>query len=508
MKRVLTLVGVGLILLGTQAAFATALTSSPFFVMWTGVGKPPETPSQYVGEVAVDTGGPLVTRTLVLVNNTLFSGNFPARNGLAPVNAAYDSGKGELFVADFSSHTVSVISDVTREILATIPVDINPNGMAYDSGKGEVFVANTGSNTVSVISDATNTVVATISMGAFASPSGVAYDSGKGEVFVVNTGLSSVSVISDATNTVVATIPGGTSPAGLTYDGTMGEVFVANYGSDTVSVISDATNTVVATIPINSSPFVSNPYGVVYDSGKNEVFVTNQGPGRISVISDATNTVVATIQSIGGSSSGLAYDSGKGEVFVTSGIGGGSLGSLSVISDATNTVVASTQVGDSPVGVAYDSGNGHLDVSNLFQGTISIISPRPPSITSFTANPSIVLTGEWTNLTVVASGVAGTLAYSYSGLPPGCVSSTTSTLPCRPMSAGTFNVTVSVTDNDGRTAKAFVLLVVKPSTIFGLEPTLFFIGIALAVAVAVVTMLLMVRRKTRRQTKESATSAG
>ena len=185
MKRVLTLVGVGLILLGTQAAFATALTSSPFFVMWTGVGKPPETPSQYVGEVAVDTGGPLVTRTLVLVNNTLFSGNFPARNGLAPVNAAYDSGKGELFVADFSSHTVSVISDVTREILATIPVDINPNGMAYDSGKGEVFVANTGSNRVSVISDATNTVVATIqSIGG--SSSGLAYDSGKGEVFVTS----------------------------------------------------------------------------------------------------------------------------------------------------------------------------------------------------------------------------------------------------------------------------------------------------------------------------------
>src|SRR5439155_24867055 len=118
------------------------------------------------------------------------------------------------------------VSDVTRKILATIPVDINPNGMAYDSGKGEVFVTNTGSNTVSVISDATNTVVATISMGAFASPSGVAYDSGKGEVFVVNTGLSTVSVISDATYVVVATISVGRAPVGVAYDSGRGEVFV------------------------------------------------------------------------------------------------------------------------------------------------------------------------------------------------------------------------------------------------------------------------------------------
>src|SRR5207245_6543864 len=96
------------------------------------------------------------------------------------------------------------------------------------------FVANPDSHTVSVISDATNTVVATIPVGS--SPTGVAYDTGKGEVFVTNEGSDNVSVISDATNAVVATIPVGAYPIGLTEDSRKGEVFVANGGVGTPGV--------------------------------------------------------------------------------------------------------------------------------------------------------------------------------------------------------------------------------------------------------------------------------
>ncbi|MGB6464091.1 MAG: YncE family protein, partial [Nitrosotalea sp.] len=102
--------------------------------------------------------------------------------GLGPVSVAYDSGKDEIFVANFASNSVSVISDATNTVVATLSVGSNPEGVAYDSGKDEIFVANTGSNSVSVISDATNTVVATLSVGS--APLSVAYDSGKDEIFV------------------------------------------------------------------------------------------------------------------------------------------------------------------------------------------------------------------------------------------------------------------------------------------------------------------------------------
>jgi hypothetical protein len=92
------------------------------------------------------------------------------------------------------------------EVTATIPV--NTDGiLAYDSGKGEIFTPDVNSNhsvssSVSVISDVTNTVVATVTVPYVGG--GIAYDSGKGEIFVSTE--DSVSVISDSNNTVVATV--------------------------------------------------------------------------------------------------------------------------------------------------------------------------------------------------------------------------------------------------------------------------------------------------------------
>ncbi len=138
-----------------------------------------------------------------------------------------------LFLAYFPSRAHA------QTVTATVPVGANPTFLAYDSGKGEVFVANYGATTVSVISDSTNTVVATVGVGA--SPFGVAYDSGRGEVFVANENADDVSVISDSSDTVVATVGVGTNPEGVAYDSGMKEVFVTNDNANTVSVLSDPT---------------------------------------------------------------------------------------------------------------------------------------------------------------------------------------------------------------------------------------------------------------------------
>ena len=51
--------------------------------------------------------------------------------------------------------SVSVISDSNNQVIATVNVGSGPLGVAYDSAKGEIFVANSVSGTVSVISDST-----------------------------------------------------------------------------------------------------------------------------------------------------------------------------------------------------------------------------------------------------------------------------------------------------------------------------------------------------------------
>src|SRR6266568_1391446 len=335
LKRLMALLGGGVIVLGASAAMVVA--PGPWQGLlgsWMEAGISPPIRSLGIADSGLNTAPLFVAYTLVPLNNTLFPGNFRASNGLGPTAVAYDSGKGELFFATYSAPSypgtgnVEVLSDATNTVVATIPFYYGAGYMVYDSGKGEVFVASGGANIVSVISDATNTVVATIPVGV--APNYMVYDNGKGEVFVANSGSDSIDVISDATNAVVATIPVGFEPGGVAYDQGQREVFVVNPPSDSVSVISDATNAVVTTIQLGLSPA-----GVVYDSGKGEVFVANSGSSTVSVISDATNMVDVTIP-VGGSPflAGLAYDRERGEVFVAN---TGS-NSVSVISDSTNTV--------------------------------------------------------------------------------------------------------------------------------------------------------------------------
>src|SRR2546425_10733047 len=76
-------------------------------------------------------------------------------------------------------------------VIATIPVGDYPFGVAYDSGNGYVYVANYNSNNVSIISG--TTVVATIPVGG--GPSGIAYDSGNGYVYVANALSDNVSAV-------------------------------------------------------------------------------------------------------------------------------------------------------------------------------------------------------------------------------------------------------------------------------------------------------------------------
>src|SRR5947199_1705221 len=80
-------------------------------------------------------------------------------------------------------------------------------------------------------------------------------------------------------------------------------------------------------------------------------------------------TVVATVP-VGSVPEGVAYDSAKGEVFVTNLVDG----TVSVISDSTNAIVATVTVGSSPIGVAYDSAKGEVFVTNDRDNTVSVIT--------------------------------------------------------------------------------------------------------------------------------------
>ncbi len=308
-----------------------------------------------------------------------------------PAALAYDSGKGEIFVALANYQAVSVISDKTNEEIVNVTVGQYPAGLAYNSAKNEIFVSNYNSGTVSVISDSNNTVVKTIKVGQ--NPDGLAYDSGLGEVFVANFGSNTVSIISDSTNKVVANVTVGNYPTGVAYDSVQGKVFVTNSNlnqgtagkpaDNTVSVILDSNNKVVANVTVGASPS-----GVACDSIQGKVFVTNINDGTVSVISDKNYVVMASVKPPAGGGLGIlspsiVYDSGVGAIFVIHGL------SIFAISDSNNTVVGTVPDYSSYANyLAYDSGKGEIFASyTAGKAAIGIISDGSGSSTP-TPSPS------------------------------------------------------------------------------------------------------------------------
>ena len=326
--------------------------------------------------------------------------------GASPMGIAYDSGKGEIFVANEGDGTVSILSDINNTVVATVTVGEYPTGVAYDPGKGEIFVTNSGSDSVSVISDGTNKIVANVTVGL--GPEGIAYDSGKGEIFVANTNYNSggaigtVAVISDSTDRVITNITVGVAPLYLVYDSGKSEIFVSDEGStdNTISVISDSSNQVVATV--NGGPA---PEGLAYDPAKGEIFIANYNAGSFSVISDSTNALVVTKQlgTYAGDPTDVTYDSGKGAVFLTCGDG-----VVYIISDSNNTAfayaplvqfpVSQDSFGPLPNGIIYDPAKGELYVADSGSNAVSnisdsfIISGSTPSVSTPSAPQDLIVT--------------------------------------------------------------------------------------------------------------------
>ena len=92
------------------------------------------------------------------------------------------------------------------------------------------------------------------------------------------------------------------------------------------------------------------------------------------------------------------------------------------------------------------------------------VFPTTPLLgASLIASATVVDVGQNISWTATTLGSAGTLSYTYTGLPTGCVSTDLATLSCLPTGPGTFVVTVQVSNGLGHQVNASaVALLVNP----------------------------------------------
>ncbi|MFE3798654.1 protein kinase domain-containing protein [Nocardia tengchongensis] len=233
--------------------------------------------------------------------------------------------------------------------VSPVAVGKNPQGVAVDATTHNVYVANTTGGTVSILDGTTLAVTATI--GNIPSAQGVAVDPQTRTVYVTDyADAGKVFVIDANTNTVTATIAVGANPDEIAVDPHTHLVYVTNVTLDplaegqtgprvaskpgSVSVIDPRARAVTATVGVGIRPIE-----VVFDADRSRLYVGMDGDNSVSVIDVSTNTVAATV-AVGQGPLGLALDHRSGTLYVANNVGD----SIWTIDTHTNRVTGAIPV--------------------------------------------------------------------------------------------------------------------------------------------------------------------
>ena len=147
--------------------------------------------------------------------------------------------------------------------MATIATGMFPVGSAVNQIRSLVYITNFDSRTVSVISVGTNSVVATVQLAA--KPFGIAVNPAGTRAYVgLNDGT--VSVIDTLTNSIIANfLVGTTSLSGIAVDSSGRFAYLADFSAQMIRVIDFINLNVVADIALAGRPFAVaiHPNGTV-----------------------------------------------------------------------------------------------------------------------------------------------------------------------------------------------------------------------------------------------------
>lgn len=341
------------------------------------------------------------------------------------------------------------------QVIATIPVQNNPNGIGINPNTNMIYVSNYGNNTVSVINGETNTVVNTISGIQF--PFGVAVNPTTNMIYVVESIANppEIAVINGSTNTIMQTIhipfvQGAGHPYFDTvnpvtnmiyvtyYDGehfgkagsSGGYIFVINgttnsyvngtfvngfpngiavnqktnkiYSADfagyspgpysLISVMDGSTNSVVDSINVTRYPSL-----VAVNPTTNMIYATDTS-GKLEVIDGITDSIVSEIPI--NNPTGIAINLDSNKIYVSS---QGNSSNISVIDGSSNQVLGVIPVESSPNELVINPNTNRIYVANYQSNTVSVIdatilttAPQPPTNLSATTISSSEINLSWT----------------------------------------------------------------------------------------------------------------
>ncbi|MDG4893621.1 cytochrome D1 domain-containing protein [Mesorhizobium sp. WSM4976] len=232
--------------------------------------------------------------------------------------------------------------------IASIPAGAHPAHVIADPDGNRAFVTDSEHNIVSVIDLTNGAVIATVPTGDY--PHGLRMSPDGRFIYVANVKDGTVSVLDAVKLTEVARIKVGQAPVqvGFTPDGS--RVYVSLRDENKVAVINTSARQEIERTEVGRSPIQvhATPDGRF-------IFVANQGTeakpnDTVSVINVASGKVVKTIRT-GLGAHGVAVSNDSAFVFVTNILDG----TVSLISVKNQSVLQSYVVGKGPNGITFQA---------------------------------------------------------------------------------------------------------------------------------------------------------
>ena len=205
-----------------------------------------------------------------------------------------------LLVANQMEHSVLLVDPVSKQVLATVGVDINghevavsPDGrFGYVPIYGNTWIGKPGSNgsTIHVVDLNRGTTVAVIDLGKEVRPH-CAHFGPDGLLYVSAELANAIYIVDTSTRSVIGEIPTGATHTHMFVISADGHrIYTANNEAGSMSVLDLAARTLIATIPISKKV-----QRVSISPDGRFVFTQDQETPRIVVIDTATNAIVRSI---------------------------------------------------------------------------------------------------------------------------------------------------------------------------------------------------------------------
>ncbi len=270
-----------------------------------------------------------------------------------------------LFVSNSGADYLTVIDRSYERVVGALSVGKSPTGMVIDERGDYLYILNSGDSTISVLNLNTFRLEDPIDLFAGIDPIDIAYmpeaDTGfdGGKLYVANRGSDDVTAVDISTKRVLKSVPVGDKPSHIASDSERREVYVTNEESDSLSIIISIDDSVAVEIAVDDSP-----KGIYV--GEEDIYVFNQMSGTISAVSPASRNVEWTMGVEELPYRGLKLPDGR--LFVLPYRGR----ALSLF-DSVDVFIKKIELGSRPTGLDLDISRSKLYVSNLDDGTVSVV---------------------------------------------------------------------------------------------------------------------------------------